>query len=270
MHWEETPANNPYDNYRNKYTNRYTDLIWGYVVQGQFQNYQQIYSAPIQDNAGNRTLLPGDLRYADLNGDGKIDANDQKVIANGGNRPLLYFGTTFNVQWKALTVSMLIQGATDYHISYQDQLGRPFFNNADPLEMYTDRWHLSNVFDPNSAWAPGKYPAMGARTNYNGIGFQTISSGAGTNIYVINGNTYNVYDGTYVRLKQLQISYMLPKKWYSKAGISAISIVGTGYNLLTWTKTGLKDLDPEYSDQNLYGYNYPIASNFNLGVHISF
>ncbi|HEY4325050.1 MAG TPA: TonB-dependent receptor [Mucilaginibacter sp.] len=270
MHWEETPANNPYDNYRNKFTNRYTDLIWGYVVQGQFQNYQQIYSAPIQDGAGNRTLLPGDLKYADLNGDGKIDANDQKVIANGGNRPLVYFGTTINVQWKALTVSMLVQGATDYHISYQDQLGRPFFNNADPLAMYTDRWHLSNVFDPSSAWVAGKYPAMGARTNFNGIGFQTIASGAGTNMYVINGNTFNVYDGTYVRLKQLQISYVLPKKWYSKAGISSISIVGTGYNLLTWTKTGLKDLDPEYSNQNLYGYNYPIAANFNLGAHISF
>ncbi len=204
LHWEETPATSPYDNYRNKYTNRYTDQIWGYVVTGQFQNFAQIYSSPIQDGAGNRTLLPGDLKYADLNGDGVINANDQKVIANGGNRPLVYFGTTIDVSWKQFSLSMLIQGATDYHVAYQDQLGQPFFNNADPLSMYTDRWHLSDVFDPNSAWVPGKYPAMGARTNTLGYAFQAISSGAGTTQYVIDGNTYNVFDATYARLKQVR------------------------------------------------------------------
>lgn len=271
IHWEETSASNPYDNYRNKYTNRYTDQIWGYVVTGQFQNYQQMYTAPIQDGAGNRTLLPGDYEYADLNGDGIIDQRDQKVLATGGNRPLVYFGSTIHLSWKTFDLSFLLQGATDYHISYQDELGRPFYGGANPLEMYNDRWHLSNVFDPTgSTWVPGKYPAMGERQNYKDIGFQTISSGAGTNVYVINGNTYNIYDATYVRLKQLQLSYALPARWYSKAGISKISVVATGYNLFTWTKSGLKNFDPEYSDQNLYGYNYPITGNFNLGVHVTF
>jgi TonB-linked SusC/RagA family outer membrane protein len=271
IHWEETPATNPYDNYRNKFTNRYTDQIWGYVVTGQFQNFQQIYSSPIQDGAGNRTLLPGDYKYADLNGDGIINQNDQKVIANGGNRPLVYFGSTFNVSWRAFTLSMLIQGATDYHIMYQDELGSPFvFGTADPLTMYEDRWHLSNVFDPNSAWVPGKYPAMGDRTNLLNRSFQTISSGAGTNVYVINGSTAIVYDGTYARLKQAQLSYALPARWYKKAGISMISAVLTGYNLATWTKSGLKNFDPEYSNQTLYGYNYPITANFNFGFHIAF
>jgi hypothetical protein len=136
--------------------------------------------------------------------------------------------------------------------------------------MYQDRWHLSNVFDPNSTWVPGKYPAMGDRTNLLNRSFQTINSGAGTSVYVINGNTAIVYDGTYARLKQAQIGYSLPAKWYSKAGISKISVVLTGYNLLTWTKSGLKNFDPEYSNQTLYGYNYPITANFNFGVHVAF
>ncbi|MDB5112225.1 MAG: SusC/RagA family TonB-linked outer membrane protein, partial [Mucilaginibacter sp.] len=270
-HWEETPATNPWDNYRSKFTNRYTDQIRGYVVLGQFQNLQQIHSAAIQDGTGNRTVLPGDYQYADLNGDGVINQYDQKVIANGGNRPLVYFGTTIGVSWKAFTFNALIQGATDYHVMYQDELGSPFvFGNADPLRMYEDRWHLSNVFDPNSTWVPGKYPAMGDRQNLKDRSFTTINSGAGTNVYVLNGSTAIVYDGTYARLKQAQFSYSLPVKWYKKAGISKIDVLLTGYNLLTWKKSGLKDFDPEYSNQNLYGYNYPITSNFNLGVHIAF
>jgi len=271
LQYEETPATNPYDNYRNKYQNRYTDQIWGYVVTGQFQNYQQIYSAPIQDGAGNRTLLPGDLMYKDINGDGVINANDQEVIANGGNRPLINFGATIDVSWKAFDLSMLIQGATDYHISFQDQLGAPFFNGADPLNIYVNSWHLSNVFNPNSTWVPGSQPPVGSyEFPYKGSSFQAIPSGANTNQYVINGNTFNVVDGTYARLKQLQLSYTLPVRWYKKAGISKISVVATGYNIFTWTKEGLRGFDPEYTDTNLYGYNYPITANYNLGVHITF
>lgn len=270
-HWEETPATNPWDTYRNKFTDRYIDEIRGYVVTGQFQNMQQIHSVPIQDGAGNRTVLPGDYQYADINGDGVINQYDQKVIANGGNRPLVYFGTTIGITWKAFTLNALIQGATDYHVMYQDELGSPFvFGNADPLRMYEDRWHLSNAFDPNSEWVPGKYPAMGDRQNLKDRSFSTISSGAGTSVYVLNGSTAIVHDGTYARLKQAQISYSLPGRWYKKVGISRINVLLTGYNLLTWKKSGLKDFDPEYSNQNLYGYNYPITSNFNLGVHIGF
>lgn len=270
MHWEETLATNPYNRYRTKYTDRYVDQIWGYTVLGQFQNFDEIHTSPTQDGVSNRTLLPGDYKYADLNGDGVINGYDQKVIASGGNRPQIYFGSTFNVSWKSFDLSFLVQGATRYHISYQDQMGRPFFNAANPLSMYNDRWHLANVNEPTSAWIPGKYPAMGERTNYMGIGFQTIGSGAGTNQYVINGNTANVYDGTYVRLKQLQLQYSLPTRWYNRLGVSKASVIFTGYNLLTWTKTGLKDFDPEYTDTNLYGYNYPINANFNFGFRLTF
>jgi len=270
LHWEETTPTGPYDVYRNKYTNRFVDQIWGYTITGQFQSFDEIYSAPIQDGTGNRTLLPGDYRYKDLNGDNIINGYDQKVIAIGGNRPLVYFGSSFDITWKGLSVSLLLQGATAYHISYQDQMGRPFFNNADPLTMYLDRWHLANVFDPTSAWVPGKYPAMGQRSNYMGIGFQTINSGAGTSQYVINGNTENVYDATYIRLKQMQISYTLPRAWYTRLNLSSVGVVATGYNLLTWTKTGLKNFDPEFSNQNLYGYNYPITANFNFGIRVTF
>ena len=174
-------------------------------------------------------------------------------------------------------LSFLLQGATDYHIMYQDQLGAPFFNNADPLQMYENSWHLSNVNNPNSAWIPGNFPAVSSHEypyNNGGLGQYQAIKGSGSNfyntIYVLNGTTFNVYNGTYVRLKQLQFSYALPARWYSKAGISKIALSLTAYDLFTWSASGLKGFDPEETDANLYGYNYPITMNFNLGVHITF
>lgn len=258
-HFEENPATNPYDNYRNKASNRYTDAIWGYVVAGQFQNYQQIYSAPIQDGNGNRTLLPGDLNYVDLNGDGVINTQDQKIIANGGAKPLIYFGTTLDASWKNFDISALVQGATMYHVIYQDQLSRPFyFANADPITAFVDRWHRANMFDPNSPWIPGRFPSTGQRQNYKDVNGTTV------------GNTFNVFDGTYARLKQIQIGYSFPKKMLSKVGLSRLRVFATAYNIATWSSKGLSFVDPEYTDTNLYGYNYPITMNVNAGVQVTF
>jgi TonB-linked SusC/RagA family outer membrane protein len=275
LHYEETIASSPYDNYRNKFTNRYTDQIFGYVVTGQFQNIDQIHAAPIQDGAGNRTQLPGDYMYEDLNGDGIIDTRDQKVIANGGNRPLMYFGVTMDFQYKNFDLTALIQGATEYSITYQDQLGRPFyFSDSDPAELYYDRWHRADLFDVNSAWVPGRFPSMGQRQNYKDIGYVAIGNGgngnAASNTYIQNGNTRNVFDGTYARLKQLQIGYTLPKSVLTKMHLNRLRVFATGYNLFTVNSKALNFVDPEYTDTRVYGYNYPLVRNYNLGVQVTF
>jgi hypothetical protein len=275
LHYEETAPSDPYNNYRTKFSGRYFDQIFGYVVTGQFQNYQEIYTAPIQDGTGNRTLLPGDWKYEDLNGDGIIDQRDQKVIANGGNRPLVYFGTTIDFQYKNFDFSALIQGATNYHITYQDQLGRPFyFADSNPAELYYDRWHRSNLFDVNSPWIPGRFPSTGARQNFKDIGYTGIGNGGSGNaantVFLQYGNTGNVFDGTYARLKQLQIGYTLPKKILSRLHISRFRVFATGYNLYTVNSKALNFVDPEYTDTRAYGYNYPLVRNYNIGAQLTF
>jgi TonB-linked SusC/RagA family outer membrane protein len=275
LHYEETAATDPYNNYRTKFSNRYFDQIFGYVVTGQFQNYQEIYSSPIQDGTGNRTILPGDWKYQDLNGDGVIDQRDQKVIANGGNRPLVYFGLTLDFQYKNFDLTALIQGATNYHITYQDQLGRPFYqSDSNPAELYFDRWHRTDLFDVNSPWIAGRFPSSGARQNYKDIGYTGIGNGGNGNAsnttYLQYGNTRNVFDGTYARLKQMQIGYTLPRKILSKLHVNKLRIFATGYNLLTVNSKELDFVDPEYTDTRLYGYNYPLVRNYNIGAQLTF
>ncbi|WP_345952905.1 TonB-dependent receptor [Mucilaginibacter sp. PAMB04168] len=275
LHFEETAASDPYNNYRTKFSNRYFDQIFGYKVIGQFQNYQEIYAAPIQDGAGNRTLLPGDYNYEDTNGDGIIDQRDQTVLATGGNRPLTYFGVTFDFQYKNFDLTALIQGATNYSITYQDQLSRPFFQpDANPVALYYDRWHRADLFDVNSAWIPGRFPSTGVRQNYKDAGFVNIGNGGNGNAAESNflqyGNSRSIFDGTYARLKQLQIGYTLPAKALSKLHIARFRVFATGYNLFTVNSKALDFVDPEFTNSRLYGYNYPLVRNYNIGAQVTF
>jgi TonB-linked SusC/RagA family outer membrane protein len=252
-HYEQTAPLNAIDNWNNQLSHRWTDLVWGYKVVGQFQNYQQIYAAPSQDGAGNRSLLPGDYQYADVNHDGQITAADQTVIATGGAKPLIYFAANIGVDWKGFDLSVLFQGATMYHQTYNDQLSRPFyFGDSDPITAFYNRWHQQNMFDPNSPWVPGRYPSTGQRVNY------------------IGNNTATTYDATYLRLKSAQLGYTFHGLTFQKVRLKALRLFVSGYNLLTFTGKGLNFVDPEYTDSRLYSYNYPITMNVTGGVQVTF
>lgn len=252
-HYEQSAPTNSLDNYVNQRSNRYTDQVYGYKVISQFQNFDEIYASPVQDGAGNRTLLPGDLKYADLNKDGFIDGKDQTFIAYGGAKPLVYYGLNINLAWRGFDFSMLLQGTAMYSVTYQDQLSRPFyFSDSDPIAAFFDRWHRQDVTDPNSPWVPGRFPSTGQRTNY------------------IGNNSFNTFNASYVRLKSIEIGYSLPRAILKKTGIKNFRIFGNAYNLLTWTGKGLNFVDPEYTDTRLYSYNYPITLNSNIGARLTF
>lgn len=250
---EETPANSDYDFWRNRTSGRFNDIVWGYKVDGQFQSFDEIYAAPIHDGAGNRTLLPGDLRYQDLNGDNVIDGKDQVVISRGGNKPAIYFGMNIDLSWKNFDFSVLFQGASMYKVSYNDQLSRPFyFEWGNPVNIYADRWHRENIFDPNSKWIPGRFPSTGQRQNYKGT------------------NTFTNFDASYLRVKSIEIGYSLPQSLMQRLHLNRTRIFLNGYNVLTFTGKGLNFIDPEYTDDRLYSYNYPLTYNMNLGFQLSF
>ena len=264
---ELTPSGNSYEKWRSTRDtgewdsaddhpvslNRYNDIIMGYKTDGQFQSFDEIYASPIVDGAGNRTLLPGDIKYVDINKDNIIDAKDEVVIGRGGLKPAIYFGLNLSASWKNFDVSMLFQGATMYKVMYTDLLSRPFFwGRANPMNIFWDRWHREDVLDPNSNWIAGKYPSSGERQNYKMSDFW-------------------YRDGTYLRLKSLEIGYTLPKSLTQKVSIENCRIFANGYNLLTFTK-GLDFIDPEYSAERyqVVDYSYPITMNINLGVQINF
>ncbi|WP_299517870.1 TonB-dependent receptor [Mucilaginibacter sp.] len=262
IHNEQAPRTNPYDNWLNNSENRYVDFIRGRTVVGQFQSYADIYAyKPIIDNNGNRTVLPGDLKYQDTNGDGIIDGNDETILANGGLKPLVFFGMTVDATWKGLDVTFLIQGATNYNVNYTDALSQPFIRDPqDPITEYIDRWHHQDLFDQNSPWVPGKWPST-AGPNDRSNRLQ-------------NKSTFTVFDGSYARLKQVQVGYTFPKKLLSKINISKLRIFASAYNVFTVHGKGLSFVDPEYTDSNPQSggsnYNAPLVMNITAGANITF
>lgn len=117
---------------------RWSGIGWGYTTAGQFQNYDQIYNAPVQSgDRGNTMILPGDYYLQDVNGDGYIDGNDMKPKYYGLNMPALNYGVTLTAEWKWFDFMALFQGAACYSIQIPDNLRNyaPWEGNSSCLSV---------------------------------------------------------------------------------------------------------------------------------------
>lgn len=246
---EQSPQTSSLGNYQGNMTDRWTNISRGYVAIGQFQSQQEINTAPVQDAQANKTLLPGDIRYKDLNGDGVIDSRDQTVIGRGAT-PEIFFGLNLNVNYKGFDLSVLLQGASNFNRNYSEELQNPFFNGANTLAMFTDRWHRQDLYDPNSPWIPGKYPS-------------TIISGSPNNgLY----STFWLQDATYLRIKNIDLGYTFPKNIIQKVGMRTARIYVSGQNVFTLSK--VKFIDPEQPSGR--GNFYPQQKLWSLGLNVGF
>lgn len=251
-HWtykEISTRGNSYRNWRDNYTNRYNDLWWGYSYLGQFQSYDEVYNSPIMDSKGNSTARPGDYAYEDWNGDGVIDDYDIHPIATSGD-PKINFGFTIGGEWKGIDLTMLFQGAAMSNVKYIEQLERPLYWDRNGLEMFMDRWHLSDMNDPESEWIAGYYPSTNSGETMN-----------------YEDSERSIQNAAYLRLKSLELGYTFPKRWLANVGIQKLRLYFNAYNL--FTLTGVKYLDPEHPSDS-YGYLYPLSKTYNLGVNVTF
>jgi TonB-linked SusC/RagA family outer membrane protein len=248
---EESDKGNAYLNWTGKTAYRWNDIVWGYNCIGQFQSLDEIYNSPVEDSDGNRKLLPGDLKYEDVNKDGIISSDDTKPILRN-NTPQVNYGITLNFAWKGFDINALFQGATRFNIYLSEQFKAPIPWGRNGLAQYYDRWHRTDLFDQNSAWVPGKYPST--RVN-------------GTDAWNHYTSTFTALDGSYLRLKNLEVGYTLPKKIITKIGIEKCRIYANGFNLKTWTDNDY--VDPEHT-MDTYGYLYPITKNINVGLSVTF
>ena len=182
----------------------------------------------------------GDFWFVDLDGDGEITSLDRYRL-DRTTVPQIVFGLGFDLTWKGLDFSMLLQGqglARYYYAPMMD----PVSGN---LEYYAAKnaWRLDNT---NS-----DYPRIGS----------TVSNGG------VNRSDYYSRNASFLRLKSLEIGYTLPiSKWLPKVGVRNLRFYVAGYNLLTLSQ--LKFVDPETSDE---GYQtYPQMRIVNTGVKLSF
>ena len=246
---EQSPQTSSLGNYQGNMTDRWINIVRGYQAIGQFQSQQEINTAPVQDTQGNKTLLPGDIKYKDLNGDGVIDSRDQTVIGRAAT-PEIFYGVNLSVNYKGFDLSVLLQGASNFNRYYSEELQNPFFNNANTLSMFSDRWHRQDLYDPNSAWIPGKYPS-------------TIISGSANNQLF---STFWLQDATYLRVKNVDFGYTLPKELIAKIGMRKARIYVSGQNVLTFSK--VKFIDPEQPTGR--GNFYPQQKLWSLGLNVGF
>lgn len=252
LHREQASYKNADLDWRNNGACRWENVSWVYKALGQFQSFEEIMAAPIHDGQGNITLMPGDIRIEDINKDGIIDDNDKQPINRNGT-PEIFFGLNLSANWKGLDFSMMWQGAANY--TYAIQYKSTFLQDGlgNGYKMFTDRWHRKDPTDLNSEWIAGRFPTT------------RIDSAPKTNTAESTFWNPNVW---YLRLKNVEVGYTLPKKWTLKAGVQSLRLYVGAYNILTFAPSEVDGMDPE--GQALYGMYYPQMKTVNFGFNLEF
>lgn len=251
---ERAVSGNMYENWRNNTNDRYKSITWGYEALGQFQSFEEILNAPIQDGNGNKSLLPGDIKYADINEDGIIDDKDKKPVGHS-DTPSMYYGLNLSVNWNGFDFTAFFQGAAGHEVKVFETFLDPFIQQGlgNGVVFWEDRWHRENPSDVNSAWISGEMPAV----RPTGFSLNNETS------------TWSLLKANYLRLKTIELGYTLPKTWLAKAGLENVRIYVNSYNPLTITRGGMmKYMDPENSQTNLQ--YYPQMKSYNFGINLTF
>ena len=218
----------------------------GLVALGLFESEEDIARSPVQTFGGE--VRPGDIKYKDINGDGVIDSYD-KIAIGYTQIPEINYGFGASVSWKGIDVSVFFQGVG--HITRQLS-GPVFYGQSENIwtkgqiyaEVAENRWTLDNP-DPNAM-----YPRMAVTKVANNQ----------------EASTYWQRDCSFIRLKNAEIGYTFPKKWFDKVGISNVRLYLTGNNLLTFSK--FKLWDPELESSN--GAKYPQMRTGAVGLNVNF
>lgn len=234
--------------------------IWGYVTKGMAKTDEEMaaHLAEVDQSkigGGSAGWKAGDIMYADLDGDGEIlsgtsvdDPKDLKVIGN--STPRFRFGLNLGAEFKGFDLSLFFQGVAkrDYWLD-----GMIFWG------INGDEWSSTGYVEHWDFFRPEGDP-LGANTNAY---FPRPIRSNNQNHYT---QTRYLQNAAYIRLKNLQIGYTLPKAWVNKAGLERVRVFFSGDNL--WTGTSIsKNFDPEALYQN--GMTYPLSRTLSCGINVT-
>jgi TonB-linked SusC/RagA family outer membrane protein len=223
-------------------TGGFTNLRRGYISDGLFQTQEEIEQWAIQDNSGNSSLQPGDVKYVDLNGDNIIDVRDQKVFGNG-DKPAYNFSLNLNASYRNFNLSVLLTGASGYDIYLDGEAQSPLRNGFNGYTYQLDYWTPENT----------------------SATFPRITDGG------FNDNNYRysdfwMRDGKHIRVKNINFSYSIPRSIIDRIGFEEFRLFFTGYNLFV-LKTYEEEFDPQM--QSSVGWYYPQTKSLSFGVNIT-
>lgn len=264
MSWSRTRKGNiehgrftsGYDEWKWNTEGHWNNVRWGYNCIGRYQSYGEIVNAPMHNNSNNNSaILPGDLKYEDWNGDGYIDDYDQRPIGRNAY-PELVYGINLGLSWKGVDFSMFWQGGalSDFQIGAFDMDAfQEGATNLNTWEYFGDRWHRADYTDPNSEWIPGYFPAV---RDFTSVTINRLSS------------NFWMWNGSYIRLKNVELGYTLPQRITQKANIKQLRIYANLYNCLTFSSQ--KFFDPEQLESQYSFASYPQIMSFNVGINLKF
>jgi len=229
-------------------------MYYGYIWEGNYQytDFDQSGTAytlknNVATNGNDRaTIRPGDIKYRDVNGDGVVDANDRVVIGNPN--PDFIGGLSNNFAYGGFDLNVFLQFSVGSEIYNANRLvfegmGRPQQNM---FATYANRWtpeNQNNEYYRTNGWGPYAYSSR------------------------------VIEDGSFLRLKTVQLGYSLPAKMLSKYKIKALRVYAAAQNLYTWTK--YSGFDPEVSSMYSaltpsFDYSvYPRARTITFGLNLN-
>ena len=220
--------------------------FYGYKVLGYFKDAAEVSGAPTQDGAA-----PGRFRYADLNGDKKIDAADRTIL--GSPIPTFTGGINLKVTYKNFDVETYLYAS----------LGNQIFNMTKWYTMFGSTFPGAAKADAvKGSWTPTN---LGASSPI----FENVSNFSTDT----QPNSWYVEDGSYLRMTNLTLGYNVPKDMLSKLKLRTARIAFSTNNL--FTVTGYSGLDPQVGGQADTNFgidigNYPVTRSYNLSVKLGF
>ena len=219
----------------------------GLIALGLFKDYEDIRNSPLQEFGDAADIMPGDIKYKDVNGDGVINNND--VVPIGATtQPNLIYGLGLSANWNGFDVNVHFQGAGKSSFFINGSTVYPFqsgeWGNILKEVAESNRWQLDVNENPNA-----EYPRL--------------SYGGNANNY--RPSTFWLRDGSYLRLKTLELGYTLPKVLTNKLHLSKVRVHVIGQNIFTFSS--FKLWDPEMGSSN--GQKYPLGKTWTFGFNIN-
>lgn len=214
---------------------------YGYIAERLFIDDNDARNSPKQEFVGD--YGGGDIKYLDVNGDGKINEADKVPIGNP-TVPEIIYGFGFSLSYKRFDISAFVQGSSNQSFWIDQGATSPFNNQTQLLKAYADSHWSEENRNIYAIW-PRLSPTLNANNN--------------------NQSTWFMRDASFLRLKQVELGYTFSKRLVERIKASSFRVYVSGSNLLLFSK--FKMWDAEMAGN---GLGYPIQKVFNVGLNLTF
>lgn len=211
--------------------------MYGYIADGLFESYEEIECSADQSFFGS-TVMPGDIKYRDVDGNGRITEEDQVMLSPVGNMPRIQYGFGISLSWKRLDFSVFFNGSAQRKVMLNSSAIYPFCAN-DTNDHNLMQWIADSHWTEGADNTGVEYPRLG-----------TLDTQISNNQ---QPSSWWLRNAGFLRFKTLEIGYSFPH----------CRVYLSGDNIAVWSPF-------RYWDPELQFYSYPLQRTFNIGVQVNF